>query len=84
MFVFLKKQKLNLGKQSSSNIQIRHCEPPESDPIPHTDLEPAPSSRGRRPWRSMPSGCMDCRALACPEFIEGLAVTKALFKVRVR
>jgi len=22
--------------------------------------------------------CMDCRALACPEFIEGLAVTKAL------
>jgi hypothetical protein len=27
---------------------------------------------------------MDCRALACPEFIEGLAVTKALFKVRVR
>jgi len=34
--------------------------------------------------QSMSLDCMDCRALACPEFIEGLAVTKALFKVRVR
>jgi hypothetical protein len=31
--------------------------------------------------QSMTSDCMDCRALACPEFIEGLAVTKFLFKV---
>jgi hypothetical protein len=30
--------------------------------------------------QSMTPDCMDCRALACPEFIEGLAVTKALFK----
>jgi hypothetical protein len=35
-------------------------------------------------WQSMNSDCMDCRALACPEFIEGLAVTIPLFKVRVR
>ncbi|MFZ2902586.1 MAG: hypothetical protein WA012_06600 [Rhodoferax sp.] len=34
--------------------------------------------------QSMSLDCMDCRALACPEFIEGLAVTKALFKVRAR
>jgi hypothetical protein len=34
--------------------------------------------------QSMSLDCMDCRALACPEFIEGLAVTKALFKVCVR
>ncbi|MFZ2903963.1 MAG: hypothetical protein WA012_13735 [Rhodoferax sp.] len=31
----------------------------------------------------MTPGCMDCRALACPEFIEGLAVTMSLFMVRV-
>jgi hypothetical protein len=30
--------------------------------------------------RNDDTGGMDCRALACPEFIEGLAVTKALFK----
>jgi hypothetical protein len=34
--------------------------------------------------QSMSLDCMDCRALACPEFIEGRAVTKALFKGRVR
>ncbi|MFZ2903711.1 MAG: hypothetical protein WA012_12400 [Rhodoferax sp.] len=26
--------------------------------------------------QSMSLDCMDCRALACPEFIEGLAVTQ--------
>ena len=29
-------------------------------PAPHTDLEPVSSSRGRRPWRSMSLGVMDC------------------------
>ena len=38
----------------------RHCEPHESGPIPHTHLEPVLSSRGRRPWRSMYFGAMDC------------------------
>jgi hypothetical protein len=33
------------------------------------------------PRQSMTSECMDCRALAYPEFIEGLAVT-AFFKAR--
>jgi hypothetical protein len=33
--------------------------------------------------QSMSLDCMGCRALACPEPVEGLAVTKALFKVRV-
>jgi hypothetical protein len=46
-----------------------HCEPPESGPIPHTDCHVTTflamtvlfaSSRGRRPWRSMPSEVMDC------------------------
>jgi len=32
----------------------------------------------------MTSNCMDCRATACPEPVEGLAVTTSLFKVRMR
>src|SRR5665647_1820635 len=59
------------AKIANTSSVSRHCEAPESGPIPHMDLEPSPVTASVA-WQSMQSEVMDCRAsLAKTESVHG-------------
>src|SRR5450759_3446460 len=67
---YFARKALAVARQAGANAT--HVADVSADAVDHSSL------RGRRPWQSMVANpnSMDCRAVAGPELVQGLAMTR--------